>query len=153
MATAMASTAADVRSGPATGGVGGDRFTTERILYAGYLAVQTIGGLLLWVVLAASPAFRAGFELTADHPGVTDAFFWPDMLIVVASAASAWALANRRRWAVAATATLAGLVVYPTLYLVGYVTSHGGAGGVGLTLMVPTALFSVWIAVRTSGAR
>ena len=113
---------------------------------AAYFVAQAVVGTLLWVAYASSPQMRSWFGLAA-RPAVTSSFAWPDLaVIVVASSASALALAARSRWAVPATALTAGAVLYPTVYLVGWVATTTGSGGATLAIMIPPALLSCWFA-------
>ena len=85
-----------------------------------------------------------------------DAFVFADVLVVVVgSLLSAWALRSRAPWTVAVAAFTAGGIVYPTLYLVGWV-SFTGAGALCLAIMIPPSILTCWIAYqtyRTSGSR
>lgn len=118
-------------------------------LYAGYLALQAALGVALWIGIATSSTVRAGFELLADRPFVTDAFVYPDLVVtVVGSAVSAWGIARSRRWAVPVVAFTAGSVVYPTLYLFGWVSRQRTAS-VALWVMLAVSLLTCWIAWQT----
>jgi len=120
----------------------------ERI-YAAYLAAQAVVGLLLWVAYAASGTVRGWFELLAGHRPVTDSFVLADLLVaVVASALSAWGVDRNRSWAVPAVAFTAGAMVYPTFYLVAWV-SFTGTGRAALTIMLAPATLTCWIAYQT----
>lgn len=119
-----------------------------RRLYAGYLAVQAVAGVLLWLVFALSGTVRGWFELMAERHTVMDAFVFADLaLVVVGSALSAWAVATDRQWSVPAVAFTAGAIVYPTLYLVGWV-SFTEAGALCLAIMVPAAILTCWVAYQ-----
>jgi hypothetical protein len=84
-----------------------------------------------------------------ERHAVMDAFVFADFAVVVAgSVAGAWGLARRRRWAVPVVAFTAGGILYPTLYLVGWV-SFTGVGGACLALMVPPTIVTGWIAYQT----
>jgi hypothetical protein len=92
-------------------------------VYVGYLAAQAVLGVGWWVALATSPWVRSSFELMAEHHAVMDAFVFADMaVVVVGSALSAWALEREVAWAVPMVAFTAGGIVYPTLYLFGWVS-------------------------------
>lgn len=123
------------------------RQTTDRV-YAGYLFVQAVCGILLWVGIATVPAFRSGFELLTDHPDVTTAFAVPDLaLIVVGSALGGWGVLRRSSWAVPVVCATAGCVLYPTVFLIGYVAMGGaGAGGLGVMFLVSAAMG--WVTVQ-----
>ncbi len=120
----------------------------ERI-YAAYLAAEAIVGVLLWVAFAASTTVRGWFDLMPAHHAVTDAFVLADLLVaVVGSALSAWGVDARKSWAVPMVAFTAGAMVYPTLYLVAWV-SFAGTGTACLAIMVPPAILTCWIAYQT----
>jgi hypothetical protein len=119
-------------------------------LYAGYLLAQAIAGTALWIAFAASPTMRSWFELMPEKHAVMDAFVFADLFLVVAgSALGAWALNNGSPVAVAAVAFTAGGIVYPTLYLLGWV-SFTGSGVACLGIMVPSAIFTCWVAYQTA---
>ena len=121
----------------------------EQQVCAGYLVVQTVGGIVQWAAVYAWATWRKGYELVPEHPEVTDGFLVPDILLIVASALAAWGVWRARSWAVPATAVVAGLVIYPTVYLVAWVLGHQGRGGIALAVMVPTAMCAVAVAART----
>lgn len=123
---------------------------TSKRLYAGYFVVQAVVGIALWISYGASTTVRSWFELTPATHAVTDSFVVADIgVIVVASLVSAWAIASEKNWAVPAAAFTAGAVVYPTVYLVGWVARANGVGAAGLAIMVPPATFTCWIAYQT----
>ena len=118
-------------------------------VYALYLAAQAVVGVLLWIAYAASPTVRGWFELLPSHRPVTDAFALADLLVaVVASAVSAWGVDRERTWAVPAVAFTAGAMVYPTFYLIAWV-SYAGSGRAALTIMLAPATLTCWIAYQT----
>ena len=125
-------------------------------VYIGYFVAQAVVGVVLWAGLAASPTVRSWFELRPDTHAVMDAFVFADVLVVVVgSLLSVWGLRTAAPWAVPVVAFTAGGVVYPTLYLVGWV-SFAGSGSLCLAIMVPPATLTCWIAYqtyRTSGLR
>lgn len=124
----------------------------ERI-YVGYLAAQAVLGLIWWLLLSTSPAVRGWFELMADRPEVMDAFVFADVLVVVVgSGLSAWGLAADKRWATAVLWFTAGGIVYPTLYLFGWL-SFTSEGGPLLGAMVVVSFFTCWIAWQVWRAR
>jgi hypothetical protein len=129
---------------------------TASRLYAGYLALQAALGVVLWIGIANSSTIRSGFELVEERPWVTDAFVYPDLFVtVVGSALSAWGIAAAKRWAVPVVAFTAGSVVYPTIYLFGWVAREE-VGGPALAVMVAVSTLTCWIAwqtYRTSVAR
>lgn len=118
-------------------------------IYAGYLWVQAVMGVVLWVGIATSSTVRGWFELDADLPAVTDAFFLADMGVVIASAAGAWGIGHRRRWATVAVAVAFGGVVYPTIYLVAWVTFTEGVGGVALAVMLVVSTLTGLVLYQT----
>lgn len=131
--------------------------TPTTLVCAGYLLVQAVLGVVLWVALTASETIWSWFELVPEVPEVTDAFFFGDLgVIVVASAVSAWGVWSRARWSVPAAAFTAGAVAYPTVYLIGW-TSLTGVGSVPLWVMITTSTLTCWVAWliwrtdRTSG--
>ncbi len=116
-------------------------------VYAAYYALQAAVGVGLWVLYAASPTMRSSVALVPGHPSVTTAFAYPDLLvIVVGSLLSTWSVARHRRSAVAFTAFTAGAVLYPTVYLIGWLGLSNRTGAGTLAIMIPPALLSSWIA-------
>ena len=122
----------------------------ERI-FAGYMALQALVGVLFWVALGASPPVRSWIELMPERHVVTDAFIFADLVVgITGSLLSAWGLAARKGWVVPVVAFTAGGLVYPTLYLVGWVALAGtGKGALCLGIMLPPATLSTWIAYQT----
>ncbi len=122
-----------------------------RRLCAGYLALQAVLGLGFWLLMATSASWRGELELMPDHRPVTDAFAVADVLgVVVASVLGAWALDARRAWAIPAVWFAAGGIVYPTLYLFGWVAySPTGTGGLLLAAMCVASSLTCWVAVQT----
>jgi hypothetical protein len=120
-------------------------------LSAAYFVLQAIVGIALWVGYAGSPTLRSWFGLLAAKRAVTEAFAYPDLgVIVVGSLLSAWALASRARRAVPLTAFTAGAVLYPTLFLVGWVAmTRGATGSATLAIMIPPSVLTSWIAYLT----
>ena len=55
---------------------------------------------------------------------------------------------TRRAWAVPIVAFTAGCVVYPTVYLVGWVSFSRGVGYAGLALMVGVSTLTCWLAYQ-----
>jgi hypothetical protein len=120
-----------------------------RRLYGGYLVVQAVLGVMLWIGIATSTTVRSGFELMADRPWVTDSFLYPDLLVtVVGSGLSAWGVLGGRQWAVPVVAFTAGSVVYPTIYLFGWVARQS-EGQVALAVMLLVSMLTGWIAWQT----
>jgi hypothetical protein len=116
-------------------------------LAAGYFAAQAGVGVLLWLAVAASGTVRGWVELVPERHAVVNAFVLPDLgLVVVASLATARALATGRPSAVPLAALTAGAVLYPTLYLLSFVAVTGGTGVVALAIMVPPAVLTCSIA-------
>lgn len=122
-----------------------------RRLCAGYLALQALLGIGFWVLMASSADWRAELELMPSNHPVTDAFAIADLLgVVVASAAGAWALDTGRPWAVPAVWFAAGGIVYPTLYLFGWIAfSPTGTGGLLLLAMCVVSGLTCWVAMQT----
>jgi hypothetical protein len=127
------------------------RPAAERV-FAGYLLAQAVAGIGWWLTLARSPPVRSWFELSPGRPEVLDAFAVADAVVIAGSALGARGLLARRPWTVPVVAFTAGGLVYPTLYLVGWV-SFTGAGSPCLAIMVPPTVFTCWIArnVRVAG--
>lgn len=120
----------------------------EAPLYAAYLAAQALAGVVLWIAWGTSTTVRSWFELLPEEHAVMDAFVFADLgVAVVGSAASAWALRTRAPWALPVVAFTAGAMVYPTLYLVGWV-SYVGTGALCLAIMVPPSIATAWITYR-----
>ncbi len=118
-------------------------------LYAGFLVAQAVCGVLLWILFASSTTVRSWFELMPEYHRVMDAFVFADILVVVVgSLVSAYAIDRRASWAVPVVAFTAGGVVYPTLYLIGWV-SFAHTGTACLAIMVPTAILTCWVTYQT----
>lgn len=118
-------------------------------LYATYLIAQAVAGVLLWLAFAALPTVRSSFELMPARHEVMDAFVFADFVVaIVGSSLSAWAIGAQKSWAVPMVAFTAGAMVYPTLYLIGWV-SFAGTGSLCLAIMVPPATLTSWIAYQT----
>jgi hypothetical protein len=131
------------RAGPRPAATGVDH------LYAGYFVLQSLVGVGLWVAYGASPTVRSWTGLVAGHPAVTTAFAYPDLaVIVVGSLLSAWAIEGGRASAVPFTAFTAGAVVYPTVYLLGWVSLTHDRGTATLAMMLPPALLTSWISYQ-----
>ncbi|MDZ7732285.1 MAG: hypothetical protein U5R31_03510 [Acidimicrobiia bacterium] len=114
-------------------------------LYAGYLWVQAVLGVVLWLGIWTSDTVRSWFELVPTRPEVTDAFAFGDLgLIVVTSALGAWGVRRRRSWALPVVAFTAGGVVYPTLFLIGWMALTDD-GAIPLAVMVPVSVLTCWI--------
>ena len=115
-------------------------------VYAAYFVLQAVVGVALWLVYAASPAARSWVGLVPARPAVTAAFAYPDLgVIVLGSLLSAWAIEGRSPAAVPLTAFTAGGVLYPTLYLLGWVSTTNHTGSGVLAIMLPPALLTSWI--------
>lgn len=120
---------------------------TDRI-FAGYFALQALTGVLLWtgLLLVGQGELRDAFELLAGVPAATDSFVFADLFAgVLGSAVAAWAIYRGTEWAPFVAAFTAGAMVYPTLYLVGWV-AFVGTGAVALAAMAPAATVSCWVA-------
>jgi hypothetical protein len=119
-----------------------------RRLFAGYLVVQALAGVVWWSALALSPTLRSWFELSPGRPEAVDAFLVADVLVVVlGSLVAARGVAGGARWAGAAVAFTTGGLAYATLYLVGWVALTG-TGAALLALMVPPTVFTAWVGVH-----
>jgi hypothetical protein len=122
---------------------------THQRVFAGYMALQALVGVLFWTALAASPRIRSVFDLMPSHHEVTDAFFLADLLVgVVGSALGAWGLWTAARWTVPVLAFTTGGIVYPTLFLVCWV-ALAGTGEATLAIMLPPSVLSSWVTWRT----
>jgi len=122
---------------------------THQRVFAGYMALQALVGVLFWTALAASPRIRSVFDLMPAHHEVTDAFFLADLLVgVVGSAFGAWGLWTAARWTVPVLAFTTGGIVYPTLFLVCWV-ALAGTGEATLAIMLPPSVLSSWVTWRT----
>ena len=88
---------------------------------------------------------RSLIDIAPDRHVVMDAWIFADGIIVLASLASAWALERQTTWVVPMVAFTAGCVVYPTVFLIGWVSfTEVGAGS--LLTMVPPSIITGWIA-------
>lgn len=121
----------------------------SRKVYGAYMAAQAVLGVVLWVLIATSSTVRSWFELAPERREVTDAFFVADMVVVVGSALSAWALLGERSWVLAALGFTAGGVVYPTVYLASWVVATEGDGLVALGLMLAVSAVTCWVLYDT----
>ena len=122
-------------------------------IFVWYFVAQAAVGIGLWVVLASSDRVRSWFELMPAHHEVMNAFVFADVaVVVVGSLLSAWALRSQASWAVPSVAFTAGGIVYPTLYLVGWV-SFTGVGTLCLAIMLPPSTLTCWIAYQTFRSR
>ena len=127
---------------------GADRLV--RRVCAGYLALQAVAGVVLWVLIAASEDVRSGFEVVEGTREVTDAFFWADMVVVATSALAAWGVATARRWAPVAVGATLGGVAYPTALLVPYVNWTDGQAATALGVMVVVTALTGWVTFLTT---
>jgi len=119
-----------------------------RHVFAGYLAAQAVLGVAWWITLASSGTVRGWFELMPDHHAVMDAFVFADVaVVVVGSAVSAVAVERGSSLAVPAVFFTAGGIVYPTLYLLGWV-SFTGVGSPLLAAMVAVSTLTLWVALQ-----
>jgi hypothetical protein len=103
---------------------------------AGFYALQVIFGVVLWIAIGTSDLVRSWHELVPGRPQVTDAFFTPDVVLLVSSALAAWALWRGRSWAMVPVLFTLGGMIYPTAYLVGWVAQTDGTGEVALSIML-----------------
>jgi hypothetical protein len=115
-------------------------------LYAGYLAAQAVLGVAWWWALTGSATVRGWFELMPGEPQVMDAFVFADVgLVVVGSALGAWGLLAGKAWTTPVLWFTSGAIVYPTIYLFGWL-SFTSEGGLLLGAMVVVSTFTCWIA-------
>jgi hypothetical protein len=120
-----------------------------RQIFSGFLVAQALVGIGLWVLMAVAPDVRAGFELDENQPAVMDAFVFADLFVIVlGSVACARLLWRGSPAAVPMVAFLAGAIVYPTLFLVGWVALVG-TGSLCLVIMVPPSILTCWVAWQT----
>jgi hypothetical protein len=123
----------------------------ERI-FAGYFVIQAVVGVAFWIVLETVPSARSLIDIAPDRHVVMDAWIFADGIIVLTSLASAWAIERQTSWVVPITAFTAGCVVYPTIFLVGWVSfTKVGAGS--LLTMVPPSIITSWIAFHLWAVR
>jgi hypothetical protein len=123
----------------------------ERI-FAGYYLLQAVVGVAFWIAIESSPAVRSLVDIAPDRHVVMDAWIFADGVIVLASLASAWAVERQTSWVVPAAWFTAGCVVYPTVFLVGWVAfTEVGAGC--LITMVPPSILSTWVAFHLWSVR
>jgi hypothetical protein len=119
---------------------------------AGYLAAQAVLGILWWVALTTSTTVRGWFELMPGEAQVMDAFAFADVIVVVGSALGAWGIVADKRWTSAVLWFTAGAIVYPTVYLFGWL-SFTSEGGLLLGHMLIVATFTCWIAYHVGRER
>lgn len=116
----------------------------ERVA-VGYLAAQAVLGIAWWIALTTSTTVRGWFELMPGEPQVMDAFVFADVIVVVVgSGLGAWAVARQRRSATAILWFTAGGIVYPTLYLLGWL-AFTGEGGLLLGAMTVVSVLTCWV--------
>lgn len=117
-----------------------------------YFVAQALVGVVFWSAVQSVDGVRTAIELTDQRAAATDAFFVADLLIVAGSLVTAWALFTGRSWAPAAAWFTAGAVVYPTIFLVGWVAMTGDSA-VGLVVMIPPSTITCWVAYEASRSR
>jgi hypothetical protein len=120
---------------------------------AAYFALQAVLGALLWIGVGTSDVVRSWLELVPERTQVTNAFLPADIVVIVASALAAWALWRGRSWAMVPVMFTIGGVVYPTVYLIGWVTTTEGTGEVALRIMLVTTTMSCGAALLVWRAR
>ena len=82
-----------------------------------------------------------------------DAFIFGDLVvIIVGSLLGAWAVRDRKAWALPIVAFTAGGLVYPTLYLLAWV-SFTGKGAASLFAMVVPSTLTSWLAYQLFKSR
>ena len=112
------------------------------------MAAQAVLGIAFWLTLAASTTVRSFLELMPERHAVMDAFVFADVsVVVVGSALSAWAIGSDKSCAVPVLCFTAGGIVYPTLYLLGWV-SFTGVGAALLAGMVVVSTLTCWVAYQ-----
>lgn len=119
----------------------------ERRVFALYFLAQAAVGLFFWFVVTGSDEGRRLFELVPGHPRVTDAFLWADLLAVATSLGCAWGLSIGAHWVMPLVAFTTGCIVYPTVYLLAWVSTSAG-GRHCLLIMVPPSVIGIWITHR-----
>jgi hypothetical protein len=137
------------RSGEVTGR---PATTPAEKVAAAYLAAQAVLGTLWWVALTTSTTVRGWFELMPGEAQVMDAFAFADVIVVAGSALGAWGILAGKRWTAAVLWFTAGAIVYPTVYLFGWL-SFTSEGGLLLGHMLVVATFTCWIAFHVGRAR
>jgi hypothetical protein len=106
-----------------------------------WLWVQGAGGTLWWILVLASPGFRAWFVPPGAPLFTLHAFALPDLVFVIAgSLAAARGLARARAWAWPVLCATAGAVGYATLYAAMLAALAGGAWASALLMAPPLAL-------------
>jgi hypothetical protein len=103
---------------------------------AAYFALQAMAGVLLWLGADLSDVVRSWLELVPERPEVTDGFLPADVVVIASSALAAWALWRGRSWAMVPVWFTVGGIVYPTVYLIGWVATTDGTGEVALAMML-----------------
>ena len=125
---------------------------------AAWFGLLAVMGVLLWIGAGASDVVRSWLELVSERPEVTDAFFPADVVVITSSALAAFALWRGRSWAIVAVLLTVGGIVYPTVYLIGWVATTEGTGDVALAIMLVASTLScgaallVWRAGRGPGS-
>jgi hypothetical protein len=123
----------------------------ERV-FAGYYLLQAVVGVAFWIAIESVPAVRTLVDIAPDRHVIMDAWIFADGVIVLASLASAWAVERQTSWVVPIAAFTAGCVVYPTVFLIGWVAfTEVGAGS--LITMVPPSILSCWVAFHLWSVR
>lgn len=125
---------------------------TNARIYAGYLLLQAGVGIVQWMLVFESATFRSWFEVVDSHRDVMNAFAVADLCVIVSSIISAWGVAARRAWAPVMVAFTAATLIYPTLWLIGWVMMTDGGGSALLVMIAPTTI-TTWIAVLVWRAR
>ena len=121
----------------------------RRQMGAGYLGLQAVLGIVLWVLIGENESFRELFELVPEEREVMSSFVLADLgLVVVGSALAAWGIWDDRPWATPAVAFTTGAVLYPTFFLLVWVPLTGVAT-VALAHMVTVSGLTIWVLVAT----
>jgi hypothetical protein len=114
----------------------GPQVVPVELAAAAYFVLQAAFGVLLWVGADASDVVRSWLELVSERPQVTDGFLPADAVVIASSALAAWALWRGRSWAMVPVWFTVGGIVYPTVYLVGWVATTDGTGEIALAMML-----------------
>ena len=117
-------------------------------VFAGYLVLQALGGVVLWMLVFDSETIRSWFEVVDTRREVMNAFAVADLCAVVSSLVSAWGVAGRHAWAPVMVAFTAATLLYPTAWLVGWVALTDGGDAALLVMIAPTTITG-WVAVQT----
>lgn len=117
---------------------------------AAFFALQGLGVLLWWLVLALAPEARAHFRMGAAPDPTLLAFALPDLAVLApGSLLGAWLVARRDGRAPLVLWAAAGASAYATLYCLAFALDTG-LGWAGVAAMLPSALLSLGCAASAS---